>query len=391
MKAPSRLSARLEVLGPCLIAALTAACTFDASRLRHSHDGAPALPDLSAAESSGDTDVPAAVDGSETPAETGGVGGNDGPTGTGGADATDSPVSTGGVGGIGGSGGTGGSTVPDAAAEAPGTTADGSDTPVATGGVGGDDAPIDTGEAADGLISTDGTGGAGGSGGTGGSMVPDATVEDLGTADEVAADTPDAGCGASSQACCAGSTCTAGGCCVANNTCVANGAACSDGNVCISGFCFSSASLVASLSGSAFGSVPVGQSSNVAAFSITNGGQQTSGPISVTSNSTAFVVQSGNASDCVSGTTTLVAGASCTIRVVFAPKTAGPASAQIAFSPRRAAARLLPCPHRHLPHRPTGRQDRNLRCDGRGHVDAAGNVARLVFGSLVRGRHKGWP
>jgi hypothetical protein len=79
---------RLGIPGLCVIA-LTAACSFDASRLRHSHDGAdehPALLDLGAPDSSDDTavplDAPTATGGSDTPTATGGVGGSDGPVET---------------------------------------------------------------------------------------------------------------------------------------------------------------------------------------------------------------------------------------------------------------------------------------------------------------------
>ncbi len=365
LKSHSFSSAILAIPCLCLIAVLAAACSFDSSRLQvpapPAADGPVGLaPDAVVSEVPGDMamvrdapigtpDALAGAGGSDTPAATGGVGGSDGPTEIGGAKPDDGPMATGGAGGGGGSSGTGGSIVPDAAVEAPDTATGGSDTLAATGGVGGSDGPTEPGGATDAPISTGGAGGFGGSSGTGGSIVPDAAGDASDTADEVGSMAPDgaveapgtgdgvvpeardAGCGDSGQACCPGGTCAAGGCCVAND-CVANGVACSAGNICTLGSCLSPASLVASPPSSAFGPVLVGQSSNVTTFTIRNAGQQTSGKIVVTSNNTDFVVQSGSAGDCISGTTTLAASASCAVRVVFAPKRAGPSSAQITVS-----------------------------------------------------------
>jgi hypothetical protein len=123
MKAHSPLSARFNISGLCVIAALAAGCTFDASQLRALPDGAvepSAVPDAGAAGSGGDTASPpdaaiatggndgsagpgggmggtSGVGGSDAFAATGGIVGSDGPSGTGGASMTDGPIATGGV------------------------------------------------------------------------------------------------------------------------------------------------------------------------------------------------------------------------------------------------------------------------------------------------------
>ena len=131
--------------------------------------------------------------------------------------------------------------------------------------------------------------------------------------DGAASDAPSVPCGTS--------VCTGGGCCVANS-CVANGDTCSTGGICIAGSCASTASLSASPLSLDFGSVTTGQSSSAQSFAITNTGQQTSGAITVTSDNSDFVVQTGGAFDCVSGKTTLAPGTACTVHVVFSPKLA---------------------------------------------------------------------
>jgi hypothetical protein len=159
----------------------------------------------------------------------------------------------------------------------------------------------------------------------------DLTAPSLDVAADLAADVLTVACGGPDQRCCAGSVCTGSGCCVAD-ICVANGATCSTGGTCAAGSCSSSASLLASTLNLGSGSVAVGQSGGVTSFTITNTGQQSSGAITVASNSAEFAVQSGTTADCVSGVTTLVAGASCTVRVVFTPSTVGVRSGLLTFS-----------------------------------------------------------
>ena len=81
-----------------------------------------------------------------------------------------------------------------------------------------------------------------------------------------------------------------------------------------------------------FGSVVVAQSSSEASFTITNTGQQMSGPITVTSNNSAFVIRTGLPGDCVSGGTTLAKDASCGVRMTFSPPLTGPRSGVASFS-----------------------------------------------------------
>ena len=92
------------------------------------------------------------------------------------------------------------------------------------------------------------------------------------------------------------------------------------------------ASLSASPSSLDFGSVTTGQSSSAQSFAITNTGQQTSGAITVKSDNTDFVVQTGGAFDCVSGKTTLAPGTACTVHIVFSPKLAIAVTGSVAFS-----------------------------------------------------------
>ena len=120
--------------GVCLIAALAAGCTFDASQLRALPDAAveqPVLPDAGPAGAGGTpslTDAATAVDGNGGSAQTGGSGGMGGASGAGGSSGTlgrdaglagagggsrDAPTAAGGVSGRDGPG-TGGALGPDA-------------------------------------------------------------------------------------------------------------------------------------------------------------------------------------------------------------------------------------------------------------------------------------
>jgi hypothetical protein len=158
LKSQSFSSASLGAAGVCLVVALAAACSFDASRLRSAVSPAVDGPDAQtiasdavASDGEGDTaivrDAPAGMPdayagtgGGDTPAATGGVGGSGGPTEIGGTKEGDGPIVMGG--------------------------ADGSDVLIATGGAGGS---AGAGDAAD---SIDGTDAATGSGGAGGDIIP---------------------------------------------------------------------------------------------------------------------------------------------------------------------------------------------------------------------------
>lgn len=186
---------RLGIPGFCLIAALTAACSFDARRLRasalHAEDGAVeslAATDMGAAGGNNDTaatpDAPNAPGKGDDAAQTGGsgdvggAGGSDAPAAT--VDGNiptetgDAPVGAGGTGagGIAGAGGAAGSAGSDTAIASGGSaTDDASDDVASTGGEGGSGGQIDTGGAGAGGDDTGGSGGqidTGGSGAGGG-------------------------------------------------------------------------------------------------------------------------------------------------------------------------------------------------------------------------------
>jgi hypothetical protein len=173
--------------GFCLIAALTAACSFDARRLRasalHAEDGAVeslAATDMGAAGGNNDTaatsDAPNAPGKGDDAAQTGGSGDVGGASGVGGSDAPaatvdgnsptetgDAPVGAGGTGtgGVAGAGGAAGSTGSNTAMALGGSaTDDAGDDSAPTGGVGGSGGQMDTG----------GSGGGGDTGASGGQI-----------------------------------------------------------------------------------------------------------------------------------------------------------------------------------------------------------------------------
>jgi hypothetical protein len=195
---------RLGIPGFCLIAALTAACSFDARRLRasalHAEDGAVeslAATDMGAAggnnETAATSDAPNAPGKGDDAAQTGGSGDVGGAGGAGGSDAPaatvdgnsptetgDAPVGAGGTGagGIAGAGGVAGSAGSDTAAASGGSsTDDASDDVASTGREGGSGGQIDTGGSgagggdtgtSGGQIDTGGSGAGGGDTGTSG-------------------------------------------------------------------------------------------------------------------------------------------------------------------------------------------------------------------------------
>lgn len=201
----------------------------------------------------------------------------------------------------------------------------------------------DTGFGGGGAKGGDGAGGAAGSGGggmggagsggiaTGGATVADAAADVPVPPIDAARDVPVVLCGGAGQACCAGSTCTAGGCCVGAQ-CVADGTACSTSSTCASGVCASAALLTASTLSLGFGPIVLSQSSGVTSFTISNTGQMASGVMALNSSSADFVIQSPIAGDCKAGVTALLPGASCTVRIVFTPSSAGARSGQFSFS-----------------------------------------------------------
>ncbi len=187
MKALSFPTVRLGIPGFCLIAALTAACSFDARRLRasalHAEDGAVeslAATDMGAAGGNHDTaatsDAPNAPGKGDDAAQTGGSGDVGGAGGAGGSDTPvatkdgssltetgDAPVGAGGAAGSAGS--------DTAIASGGSATDDAGDDSASTGGGGGSGGQIDTGGAGAGGDDTGGSGGqidTGGSGAEGG-------------------------------------------------------------------------------------------------------------------------------------------------------------------------------------------------------------------------------
>src|SRR5262249_39434419 len=72
----------------------------------------------------------------------------------------------------------------------------------------------------------------------------------------------------------------------------------------------------------AFGDVIIGTPAT-RTITVTNTGQQTTSAITITAPATGFSVLTGMTGDCVSGATTLTSGATCAIRVQFAPTVSG--------------------------------------------------------------------
>lgn len=82
----------------------------------------------------------------------------------------------------------------------------------------------------------------------------------------------------------------------------------------------------------AYGSVSIGQTKDQT-FAVRNSGQQTSSAITVSLTvGSGFSVLTGAAGDCVSAVTTLASGATCNVRVRFAPAATGAAAATLAVS-----------------------------------------------------------
>ncbi len=235
MNALSFPTVRLGIPGFCLIAALTAACSFDARRLRasalHAEDGAVeslAATDMGAAGGNNDTaatpDAPNAPGKGDDAAQTGGSGDVGGAGGAGGSDAPaatedgniltetgDAPVGAGGTGagGIAGAGGAAGSAGSDTAIASGGSaTDDASDDVASTGGGGGSGGQIDTSGsgagggdtgASGGQTDTGGSGGAGGDTGASGGQVITGGSGAGGAGGAAGAVGPDGGISCSSQ------------------------------------------------------------------------------------------------------------------------------------------------------------------------------------------------
>ncbi len=106
------------------------------------------------------------------------------------------------------------------------------------------------------------------------------------------------------------------------------------GSVALSGTTLNPAVVGTTSTGLSFASTVVGGLSAEASFTLTNGGEATSSPITLAlggTNSRDFTLQPFASGDCVSGTTKLAQGESCTVRVVFGPIAAGARSATLGF------------------------------------------------------------
>lgn len=107
------------------------------------------------------------------------------------------------------------------------------------------------------------------------------------------------------------------------------------GSVALSGTTLSPAAVGTTSTDLSFASTVVGGLSAEASFTLTNGGEATSSPITLALGGTAprdFTLQPFASGDCVSGATRLAQGESCTVRVVFAPIAPGSRSASVGFS-----------------------------------------------------------
>lgn len=140
------------------------------------------------------------------------------------------------------------------------------------------------------------------------------------------------GAGGSGGAVTSGGATGAGGVLGNGGDTAAGGAAPSGGATGTGGSTGTPPNLKVSTASVSLGSVATGESSAPGSFTITNIGQQTSGPLSLSSTNAVFAVQGGGTGECVNGATTLAQGASCTVRVVFSPTTVGDQSALIMFS-----------------------------------------------------------
>lgn len=101
----------------------------------------------------------------------------------------------------------------------------------------------------------------------------------------------------------------------------------------LSGNAIRAAALTLSPTSHDYGVITGGHGSFMTTFSVTNGGSASSAAISFSlagADPTEFVALTGNTNGCVSGTTTLAAGASCTIDAAFSPSADGPFQAKSA-------------------------------------------------------------
>jgi len=139
-------------------------------------------------------------------------------------------------------------------------------------------------------------------------------------------------CKAGSQTCTAGAgnSTTAWGACggsvgpAASDTCQAGDD--SNCNGVKNEGCMGAKLLVTSATGSAsFGSVAVGSMKNQV-FTVTNAGQLASSAVTLTMTGAGFAIAAPSSGDCVSGSTTLAPGGTCTVHVIFTPTTGGPHS-----------------------------------------------------------------
>lgn len=103
------------------------------------------------------------------------------------------------------------------------------------------------------------------------------------------------------------------------------------GSVKASGAGITPGSLSSSVSSLSFGTVTFG-SSKTLSYVLTNSGQQSSGIISLASSSGEFAILNDAAGDCVSGVSTLGAGESCSVRIVYTPSAAASRAETVTFS-----------------------------------------------------------
>jgi hypothetical protein len=90
-------------------------------------------------------------------------------------------------------------------------------------------------------------------------------------------------------------------------------------------------SLASSVPSLSFGAVTYG-SSKALSLTLSNTGQQTSGVITLASSHGEFTLQTDAAGDCITGVSTLGAGESCTVRIVYTPSDFASRAEVITFS-----------------------------------------------------------
>ncbi|HVV82041.1 MAG TPA: choice-of-anchor D domain-containing protein [Kofleriaceae bacterium] len=121
----------------------------------------------------------------------------------------------------------------------------------------------------------------------------------------------------------------------------------------------------------AFGDVLLGATATKV-LTVTNGGQQATGTLTISRNGNAAFSFAAMAGDCVSGTTTLAGGASCTLHVVFTPTASGQVSGMVTVSAN-----------------PGGSQTAMLTGNGQRPATLSANTNQLMFGPVEVGALSG--